>query len=51
MMSPSVFPSSVDDFNSDFSSGLTLSGIPSVAIIEAETRYTLSFSLSPFSFA
>ena len=35
IISPSVLPISVEDFKSDFSSGKTFSGIPSVAIIEA----------------
>jgi hypothetical protein len=37
-MSTSLFPVSVDDFKSDFSSGATLPCIPSVAIIEAAKR-------------
>jgi len=37
-ISPSLFPVSVDDFKSDFSSGATLPCIPSVAIIEAAKR-------------
>ena len=49
-MSPSVFPSSVDDFKSAFSSGATFPGTPIVAIIDAATKYTLSFSPKPFSF-
>ena len=49
-ISPSLFPSSKEDFKSDFSNEETLLGIPNVAIIDAATKYTLSFSPSPFSF-
>jgi len=49
-MSPSLFPFSAEDFSSDFSNGATSPGIPNVAIIEAATRYTRSFSPNPFSF-
>ena len=49
-ISPSVPPGSLMDFRSAFSSGATLPGTPRVAIIEAATRYTRSFSESPFSF-
>ena len=37
-ISPSVLPFSLEDFNSDFSSGATFPGIPKVAMIEAATR-------------
>jgi len=50
IISPSLFPTSLEDFNSDFSNGVTFPGIPNVAIIDAATKYTLSFSPNPFSF-
>ena len=49
-MSPSVLFLSSEDFKSAFVNGYTLlSTSPRVAIMEATTRYTRSFSLSPFS--
>ena len=50
IISPSRFPVSVEDFNSDFSRAATLPGTPSVAMMDAATRYTRSRSLKPFSF-
>jgi hypothetical protein len=50
MMSPSLLPLSVEDFKSDFSSGATFPGIPSVAIIEAATNKHGHFLLSLFHF-
>jgi hypothetical protein len=38
IISQSVFHFSLDDFKSDFSSGVTLFSIQSVAIIDAATR-------------
>lgn len=50
IISPSRFPVSIEDFNSDFSRAATLPGTPSVAMMDAATRYTRSRSLKPFSF-